>query len=215
MTSPDGKVAYAVHTRGHIDVWDTETFLKVREYSVTDEATELFVDRAGNYLVAAFSNALRIYEAEGSTPLLDEDFDGIDDLVDNCPGLSNPAQLDTDGDGIGDLCDPFPNNPNNDITQCEMDRDDALDQLDSCLSLPKFTDQDGDGEFDGTDKCENTQNGEPVDDGGCSIAQFCEKFTSTLCCRKGDWLNDEPTSDKPHDCRPIKVDTVFVSCSPK
>jgi YVTN family beta-propeller protein len=214
VTSPDGKVAYAVHTRGHIDVWDAETFLKIREYSVTGEASELFVDRSGNYLVAAFPNALRIYEAEGSAPLVDDDFDGIDDQVDNCPGLSNPAQLDADGDGIGDLCDPFPNNPNNDIAQCEIDREDALTQLDSCLSLTKFTDQDGDGEFDGTDRCVNTPSGESVDDSGCSITQFCAKFTSKRTCRMADWNNDEPVG-KPRDCRANLVDHLFVSCSPK
>jgi YVTN family beta-propeller protein len=214
VTSPDGKVAYTVHTSGHIDVWDTESFSKKREYPVTGEATELFVDRSGNYLVAGFTNSLRIYEAEGSAPLVDDDFDGVDDLADNCSGLSNPAQLDTDGDRIGDLCDPFPNHPNNDIAQCEMDRDDALNKLDSCLSTAKFTDQDGDGEFDGTDKCAYTQSGEPVDDSGCSITQFCAKFTSSTTCRMADWNNDEPV-DRPYDCRANRVDRKFVSCSPR
>jgi YVTN family beta-propeller protein len=214
VTSPDGEVAYAVHTSGHIDVWDAESFMKIREYPVTGEASELFVDRSGNYLIAAFTNSLRIYEAEGSAPLVDDDFDGVDDLADNCPGLSNPAQLDTDGDGIGYLCDPFPNHPNNDIAQCEMDRDDASNQLDNCLSTPKFTDQDGDGEFDGTDKCAYTPSGEPVDDSGCSIAQFCARFTSSKTCGMGDWNNDEPV-DSPYDCRANIVDRKFVSCSPR
>lgn len=44
-----------------------------------------------------------------STPAprtLDLDRDGIDDLVDNCQALANPAQRDTDGDGFGNACDP-------------------------------------------------------------------------------------------------------------
>lgn len=36
---------------------------------------------------------------------LDQDGDGIEDSLDNCPEVYNPDQLDTDGDGIGDACD--------------------------------------------------------------------------------------------------------------
>ncbi len=35
----------------------------------------------------------------------DQDGDGIENSLDNCPEVSNPDQRDTDGDGIGDLCD--------------------------------------------------------------------------------------------------------------
>lgn len=34
----------------------------------------------------------------------DSDCDGVDDGLDNCPGIDNPAQSDADGDGVGDAC---------------------------------------------------------------------------------------------------------------
>ncbi len=38
-------------------------------------------------------------------PPADQDGDGIPDIVDNCPAVSNPAQIDTDADLVGDACD--------------------------------------------------------------------------------------------------------------
>jgi len=35
----------------------------------------------------------------------DDDMDGIDNLVDNCPAVANEDQADLDGDNIGDVCD--------------------------------------------------------------------------------------------------------------
>jgi hypothetical protein len=37
---------------------------------------------------------------------VDADLDGVDDAVDNCPGVYNPDQMDSDADMIGDMCDP-------------------------------------------------------------------------------------------------------------
>ncbi|MFC1732465.1 T9SS type A sorting domain-containing protein [candidate division KSB1 bacterium] len=39
----------------------------------------------------------------------DTDGDGIDDIVDNCPTISNTDQADDDCDGVGDVCDVCPN----------------------------------------------------------------------------------------------------------
>lgn len=38
----------------------------------------------------------------------DEDADGLGDPCDNCPLLGNARQADLDGDGVGDICDPHP-----------------------------------------------------------------------------------------------------------
>jgi hypothetical protein len=39
----------------------------------------------------------------------DDDNDGVMDLDDNCPNLSNPNQENADADTFGDVCDPHPN----------------------------------------------------------------------------------------------------------
>ena len=54
----------------------------------------------------AFALALGVGSASFAGPLLgDLDSDGVDDLWDNCQGVSNGTQLDTDGDGCGNACD--------------------------------------------------------------------------------------------------------------
>ena len=50
----------------------------------------------------------------------DSDNDGIYDLIDNCPYISNPGQADINSDGIGDLCS-------------DIDGDSLLDMYDNCL----------------------------------------------------------------------------------
>ncbi len=41
----------------------------------------------------------------GTKCIGDSDSDGVDDLCDNCPGVSNAAQADCDADNVGDACD--------------------------------------------------------------------------------------------------------------
>lgn len=41
----------------------------------------------------------------------DEDNDGVDDAIDNCPGRANADQTDGDGDHVGVACDPNPGHP--------------------------------------------------------------------------------------------------------
>jgi len=41
----------------------------------------------------------------------DEDDDGVDDAIDNCPGRANADQTDGDGDNVGLVCDPNPSHP--------------------------------------------------------------------------------------------------------
>ncbi len=145
----------------------------------------------------------------------DADGDGVGDASDNCPNVPNADQLDDDGDGLGNVCDPFPENPRNDLAQCELDRDEALKELDACLANPGFADGDGDGEHDVTDRCPDTLFGQQVDDGGCSIVQFCARYTNDRkACNRSDWMNDEP-GPRPNDCRAVRLGQGSISCQPR
>jgi len=62
--------------------------------------------------------------------ITDVDGDGVDDAVDNCPGLANSSQSDGDGDSHGNECDNCPNlsNPN----QADFDLDGIGDACSCC-----------------------------------------------------------------------------------
>ena len=50
----------------------------------------------------SLSNGFTLEDALELSP--DSDGDGIDDVLDNCPDITNPDQGDGDGDGVGDKC---------------------------------------------------------------------------------------------------------------
>ena len=111
----------------------------------------------------------------------DTDSDGVIDLVDNCPTVSNPDQADTDGDGIGDACD----------VPTDTDGDGIEDVLDNCPLVPNpdqadsdgdgigdacdpLTDSDGDGIADSSDNCPSIANADQADHDGDGIGDICD-----------------------------------------
>ncbi|HRW51912.1 MAG TPA: thrombospondin type 3 repeat-containing protein [Phycisphaerae bacterium] len=53
--------------------------------------------------------------------LIDNDYDLVPDLVDNCVGLPNQLQADVDDDGVGDVCDNCPEVANDAQTDLDLD----------------------------------------------------------------------------------------------
>ena len=73
----------------------------------------------------------------GTAEAVDTDGDGVDDSVDNCTLVQNPAQRDTDADNFGNFCDP---DLNNDLT---------VQLLDFSLFRAVFGTPDPDADFNG------------------------------------------------------------------
>jgi hypothetical protein len=61
------------------------------------------------------NNTAQSTELSFTTLPPDEDGDGVEDSLDNCPMESNPEQIDIDNDGVGDACDNCPDEPAGDV----------------------------------------------------------------------------------------------------
>ena len=77
----------------------------------------------------------------------DVDADGVDDNVDNCPGVYNPEQLDEDKDELGNKCDD------------DMDGDGVVNDVDNCKFIPNRRQEDSNDDGKG-DACEKDEEGD-------------------------------------------------------
>ncbi len=102
----------------------------------------------------------------------DDDSDGLGNACDNCPGASNAGQEDADGDGVGDACDQC----QGDDASGDTDADGQCDNVDSCptVSNPGQEDGDGDGVGDACDKCPGVGNAGQEDADGDGVGDACD-----------------------------------------
>ena len=121
----------------------------------------------------------------------DEDEDGIQNYLDNCPGTANSNQTDSDGDLVGDVCDNCPSVANND--QFDSDGDGDGDGCDSCTD----TDNDGYGNpgfIPNTcpdDNCEFTANPNQVDIDNDGVGDACDNCLTDINTDQADTDNDD------------------------
>lgn len=124
-------------------------------------------------------------DGQGDACDTDDDNDGVDDKMDNCPFIPNINQTDTDGDQVGDNCDNcliYPNTNQEDadadglgdICDVDADNDQVLNSTDNCILVSNMnqTDSDSDGIGDACDNCVYTTNAgqEDVDENGVGDA---------------------------------------------
>lgn len=139
---------------------------------------------------AAFIDAVAFIRVLDTTTN-DGDSDGIADMCDVCPALSNAGnQSDTDEDGIGDLCDTCPNDQVNDV-----DGDGLCADVDPCPMDPE-NDQDADGVCEFMDNCPTVANPSQMDDDGNGVGNACQTLPS---CSDGVDNDADGKTDHPDD----------------
>jgi hypothetical protein len=126
----------------------------------------------------------------------------------SCDLAECAGDLDECSEDLG-MCEDDLATCGDDLTTCEVERA-ALQAQVTTLEEALATvlgDDDGDGTPAILDLCPGSEPGAPVDDRGCTIAQFCATIDLSQpqgnnLCNHADWLGDEPLGN-PGDCRPV------------
>ena len=108
-------------------------------------------------------------------PNADTDGDGVFDIADNCPKVSNPDQSDSDSDMLGDTCDNCPSIANQD--QADDDVDALGNACDPCAH-DLLNDIDSDGHCGDVDNCPEIPNIDQGDLDSYLLGDLCDNCPS-------------------------------------
>jgi hypothetical protein len=114
--------------------------------------------------------AVRDGDVEANGP----DGDGVFDVDDNCPLISNDDQLNTDGDSQGDVCDLNDDNDAYIDAQEAACGSDSLNAASVCYTAPVVIDTDLDGILDSSDNCPPISNAEQTDSDDDGQGNACD-----------------------------------------
>jgi hypothetical protein len=105
----------------------------------------------------------------------DQDGDGLEDALDNCPTVLNADQANSDADSRGDACDPCAQDPLDDA-----DGDGVCADVDTCPTMANAdqADADVDGRGDACDPCPLDAADDADGDGICANADNCPTVTN-------------------------------------
>jgi hypothetical protein len=144
-TDVDGYVAFY---QGSIPIGDSQV-ISIRSGSVPEEVFVDFIVPNGDFNIRAQIRGTDPADENTDndvavtrllTPIQDNDRDGVENVSDNCPSVSNASQEDIDEDGKGNACDD------------DDDGDGITDDVETELGTNPFVvDTDGDGVSDATD----------------------------------------------------------------
>ena len=164
-----------------LGVWRTSNFDAVsptwkQSYNGMSNVPVLDLDlRNGDNVVFAATYGRGIFSGSFLDPNEDEDNDGVNNDIDNCPTTANADQADVDMNGIGDVCQ-------------DTDGDGILDINDNCPEKANpnqedadmngigdaCQDSDTDGVMDNIDNCINTMNADQKDFNNDGIGDVCQ-----------------------------------------
>ncbi|WP_109832704.1 thrombospondin type 3 repeat-containing protein [Reichenbachiella versicolor] len=125
-----------------------------------------------NYFIIFISIVILFTSCGGKEEVLDQDEDGIEDTIDNCPSTPNPDQLDENSDGIGDVC------------EIDTDLDGIYDYADNCPEIANEDQADFDSDGIG-DTCDPTT---VAEDREYMIAAMDATYQTIRNLKKGDGM---------------------------
>jgi len=145
----------------------------------------------------------------------DNDGDGVDDLIDNCPLVANPEQENFDNDSLGDLCDSDDDGDSvsDSADYCQFDPNNDADEDEFCANEDncpldynedqKDVDNDGQG-----DVCDNDADNDGINDSedSCPLDADNDADNDSICGNEDYIWGNSNSINNNLDCIEFSVD---------